>query len=162
MDWDQYFMTMCYLVAMRSKDERTWVGSVIVGPDNEIRSTGYNSLPRGMDDSIKARFEKPAKEFLVEHAERNGIYNAARMGIDIKGCKLYVNKHICSQCARGAQQSGISEVIIHEAFPGNCCEHDEDIFYARMILDEGGVKLRYWNGQILQIQGRAKGDDIQF
>ena len=36
------YMTMAYLVAMQSKDERTWIGAVIVGPDNEVRSTGYN------------------------------------------------------------------------------------------------------------------------
>lgn len=30
MNWDQYFMNMAYLVAMKSKDERTWIGAVIV------------------------------------------------------------------------------------------------------------------------------------
>ena len=31
------------------------VGAVIVGPDNEIRSTGYNSFPRGIRDDVPER-----------------------------------------------------------------------------------------------------------
>ena len=61
--WDDYFMTMVYLAAMRSKDESTHIGAVIVGPDNEVRSTGYNSFPRGMNDDIKKRQKRPEKYF---------------------------------------------------------------------------------------------------
>ena len=42
--WDQYFMTMAYLISMKSKDPSTRVGAVIVGKDHEIRSTGYNGF----------------------------------------------------------------------------------------------------------------------
>lgn len=41
-------MTMVYLVAMRSKDESTHIGAVVVGEMKEIRSTGYNSFVRGI------------------------------------------------------------------------------------------------------------------
>ena len=50
--WDQYFMTLAYLVSMRSKDDSTHIGAVIVGPDNEVRSMGYNGFPRGIQDWI--------------------------------------------------------------------------------------------------------------
>lgn len=61
--WDDYFMTMVYLVAMKSKDESTHIGAVIVGPDNEIRSTGYNSFPRKMNDGLEERQKRPQKYF---------------------------------------------------------------------------------------------------
>ena len=44
--WDQYYLEICKVVAARSKDPNTQIGSVIIGPNHEIRSTGYNSFPR--------------------------------------------------------------------------------------------------------------------
>ena len=44
MNWSEYFYEMANLVAKKSKDQSTQIGAVIVGPDNEIRSTGYNSF----------------------------------------------------------------------------------------------------------------------
>jgi len=43
--WDQYFLRMASLVASRSKDRSSKVGAVVVGPDNEVRSVGYNGFP---------------------------------------------------------------------------------------------------------------------
>jgi deoxycytidylate deaminase len=33
-----------------SKDPRTRVGAVIIGPDREVRSTGFNGFPHGIVD----------------------------------------------------------------------------------------------------------------
>ena len=74
--WDQYFMTMAYLAATKSKDKSTTVGAVVVGPDNEIRTTGYNSFVRGFNEEPR-HHERPLKYEVTEHAERNAIYNAA-------------------------------------------------------------------------------------
>jgi len=52
------------------------IGCVIVGPNHEIRSTGYNSFPRGIRDDVPERLERPAKYLWLEHAERNAICNA--------------------------------------------------------------------------------------
>lgn len=116
-DWDELYITMCYLVGMRSKDTHTHVGSVIVDSDNVLVSTGYNSLPRGIEiDESASRLsrENGEKYFWIEHAERNAIYNAARRGTTLKNCKIYVPWIPCTDCARGIVQTGISEVIIHQ------------------------------------------------
>jgi deoxycytidylate deaminase len=84
MNWTEYFLGIAEQVKLKSKDESTQIGAVIVGIDNEILSTGYNSFPRGMDDSKKERQERPEKYFWFEHAERNVIYNAARIGVSLK------------------------------------------------------------------------------
>ena len=112
-DWDQYFMTMCYLAASRSQDSSTHAGAVIVRQDNSVVSTGYNSPPRGMNIGDVPQ-ERPHKYFYMEHGERNAIYNAAKHGTDLDGCKLYVNFLPCADCARAIVQSGISEVIVHK------------------------------------------------
>ena len=140
-DWDTYFMQLARDVASRSKDQSTRIGAVIVGPDKEIRSTGYNSFPRGVIDSIPARQDRPLKYLWMEHAERNAIYNAARMGTSLKGCTMYVSHWPpCPDCARAISQSGLSCVVV-ETFevPERWAEHMD---IAAQILKESGVLVR--------------------
>ncbi len=76
--WDRYYLDVCKVVGARSKDPNTQLGCIIVGPNHEIRSTGYNSFPRGIRDDVPERLVRPAKYLWIEHAERNAICNAAR------------------------------------------------------------------------------------
>ncbi len=149
--WDQLYITMCYLVGMRSKDDKTHVGSVIVDKDNILVSTGYNSLPRGIEvdkEGKRVSREGGEKYFWVEHAERNAIYNAARRGIALKGCKLYVPWSPCADCARAIIQSGISEVVVHKngqdfydrMTDGRWKESSER---TRIMFEESGVKFKF-------------------
>jgi dCMP deaminase len=48
--WDDYFMAISYLSAMRSKDPSTQVGACIVNTDRRIVGIGYNGFPRGCSD----------------------------------------------------------------------------------------------------------------
>lgn len=43
--WDDFFVSMAKLTATKSKDRSRKIGAVIVGPDNEVRSIGYNGFP---------------------------------------------------------------------------------------------------------------------
>ena len=116
-DWDQLYITMCYLVGMRSKDDHTHIGSVIVDSDNVLVSTGYNSLPRGIESESGGKRlsrEEGEKYYWIEHAERNAIYNAARRGTIMKSCKIYVPWMPCADCARAIIQTGVAEVITHK------------------------------------------------
>jgi dCMP deaminase len=112
MEWDQYFIEMATLVSKKSKDRSTKVGCVIVGPNHEVRTTGYNGFCRGINDDIDERHDRPEKYFWVEHAERNAIYNAARNGIPLEGCTAYVSNLLpCADCTRGMIQSGIKRIM---------------------------------------------------
>ncbi len=113
-NWDQYYLEVCRVVALRSKDPNTQIGCVIVGPAHEIRSTGYNSLPRGIRDDVPERLERPTKYLWMEHAERNAIYNAARAGTATESCTLYVEIMPCMDCARAIVQAGIAQVVISQ------------------------------------------------
>jgi dCMP deaminase len=85
---------------------------VLVGKDNSIVSTGYNSFPRGINDDIDERQERPEKYFWFEHAERNAIYNAARIGVSTLGTTMYMTCDIsCADCARGIISAGITKVV---------------------------------------------------
>jgi len=150
-DWDQLYITMCYLVGMRSKDDKTHVGSVITDSDNVLVATGYNSLSRGIEvdgEGKRLSREEGEKYYWIEHAERNAIYNAARRGTVLKGCKIYVPWLPCADCARGIIQTGVSEVIIHKNGQDFYDEHtngkwiDSHKRTTDMFL-EAGVRLRY-------------------
>ena len=47
LSWDQYFMGMAHLSAMRSKDPNTRVGACIVNPQKRVVGLGYNGFPYG-------------------------------------------------------------------------------------------------------------------
>lgn len=138
--WDRYFMTMAYLVAMKSKDESTHCGSVIVDDMNHIVSTGYNSFVRGINDNVPERQLRPAKYMWFEHGERNAVYSAAYRGISTKGCKIYVTGIPCADCARAIVQAGIKEVIIQERKEFGK-EWEESCKVTLEMFEEAGVKL---------------------
>jgi dCMP deaminase len=112
-NWHKFYIGLAQLWSLKSKDMSTGVGAIIVGPDHEQRSAGYNGFPRGVDDTIEKRHDRPLKYEFTEHAERNAIYNAARVGTPINGCVMYLNwwPLPCPDCARALIQAGITEVI---------------------------------------------------
>lgn len=151
------FMTMAYVVARGSKDARTKLGAVVVGPDNEIRATGCNSFPRGLDDEVSERQDQPEKDFWFEHAERNAIFNAVRVGVSLKGCALYTQRTPCEACARAIVQAGIAKVIIHAPWAGD----ERDMHpRTRTMFDECGVVFDVWDGEVLAPSGWRRGDVI--
>ncbi len=109
--WNYRFMAIAQDLAKWSKDHSTGVGCIIVGPDKEIRSGGYNGFPRGVNDEIAERYERPLKYAFTEHAERNAIYNATLYNASLRGCVMYVTLPSCPDCARSIIQTGIKEVI---------------------------------------------------
>ena len=142
-DWDSRFMNLARHIATWSKDRSRQVGCVIVGPDNEIRAYGFNGFPRGVDDDAEGRHARPAKYKWTEHAERNAIYNAARIGTPLQGCRMYLPWFPCMDCARAVVQSGIAELI---------CERPDlsdpqwggDFADVPLLLEEAEVRIRWW------------------
>jgi len=144
--WDKRFMNLVDLVATWSKDTSTQVGAVIVDNENTILSVGYNGFPRGVDDSIEERFERPQKYMYTEHAERNAIYNAVRDGLQLKGAKIYIPWCSCSDCARAIIQSGIKTVVMREP-DYDVPKWGEHFKIAIEMYNESGVKVIYYNDE---------------
>ena len=146
MDWDTYFMLEAYIAAIKSKDTRTQVGACIVNSDNSIIAKGYNGPCRGEHDENIDIYQKPLKNFLFEHAERNAIYSLSRNGIVGKGCVLYCNLHPCVDCARGIIQTGIIEIILHYNFP-DAHNFTESQRAAKDLLLRTKLPVRWWYGK---------------
>lgn len=138
--WDSRWMALAQLVATWSKDRGRKVGAVIVGPDNEVRSTGFNGIPRGVDDDVEERHDAASGEkyLWVSHAERNAIYNAALLGVSTKGCTIYVPWYPCIDCAKAIVQSGIGRIVCFEPDLADS-NWGKDFEKSLIILGEGNV-----------------------
>jgi len=143
--WTEYFRQIAHAVKMKSKDKNTQIGAVIAGTHNEIRSTGYNSFPRNIDDFRPERQERPEKYYFMTHAEQNAVINAARIGVSTNGCKMYMTCSIpCADCAKAIINAGIVEIF---------CEHIDEEMETRwgehtkrslVMFKEAGVKVNFY------------------
>ena len=146
MRWVEYFRTLSHTIKLKSKDKYTQIGVVIVGKDHEIVSTGYNSFPRGIDDTMSERQERPEKYFWFEHAERNAIYNAARIGVSTKGTTMYLSCGIpCADCARGIINAGITRIFCERQNITKGTIWPESYERSWEMLEEAGVKVCFYD-----------------
>jgi dCMP deaminase len=139
--WDRRFIELARHIARWSKDPSTKVGCVVVGPDREIRSTGFNGFPRGIDDTSERLGDRDLKYPLICHAEENACMHAARIGVSLKGCAAYVTWPPCTRCARSLVQAGLSEVL----FPDGLDIPDrwqDDFDMSTSMLREAGISVR--------------------
>lgn len=146
--WDEYFMGIASLSALRSKDPNTKVGACIVDDDNKVVSIGYNGMPKGVDET-QLSWNKgeglDSKYLYVCHAEFNAILNT-RNGSALKGCRLYVTLFPCNECAKACVQVGIKEIIYLE----NKYADTIGVQASRKMLELAGIKLRQFNAQELK------------
>ena len=139
-NWNSRFFGLVDTVASWSKDKSMKVGAIIVDSDHNVRSVGYNGFPRGVNDDIESRHERPTKYKFTEHAERNAVYAAARMGTSINECSLYMAWYPCGDCARAIIQAGIIEVYVN----GNKWDRDIDLLVLSRPEDIEDEKDSRW------------------
>ena len=138
LSWDQYFMGMAHLSAMRSKDPNTRVGACIVNPQKRVVGLGYNGFPYGCEDdefpwARDGQFLETKYPYVV-HAELNAILNSIQ---DLHGCTLYVSLFPCNECAKAIIQAGITCVVYesdkYDGTGGNIA--------SKRMFHDAGVKL---------------------
>ena len=141
--WDEYFMGVSKLAAMRSKDPNTQVGACIVSLENKILSMGYNGFPNGCADEDfpwnREGDEVDTKYPYVTHSEMNAILNYR--GGSLEGTKLYVTLFPCNECAKAIIQAGIKTVVYdddkYDGTPSNVA--------AKRLFNAAGI--RYYRYQ---------------
>ena len=138
LSWDEYFMGLAHLSAMRSKDPSTQVGAVIVSGEHRVVSIGYNGFPNGCSDDEfpwdrEGDFGATKYPYVV-HAELNAILNSKN---DLRSCSIYVSLFPCNECAKAIIQSGISRIVYES---DKYADTDATIASKRM-LRAAGVEL---------------------
>ncbi len=138
--WDEYFMAIAKLSAMRSKDPSTQVGACIVSNDNRILSIGYNGAPNGYDDDkfpwAREGENLETKYPYVCHAEMNAILNYRGSKKDLEDAKIYVDLFPCNECAKIIIQSGIKKII----YLSDKYANTDGTIASKKLFDECGVE----------------------
>lgn len=138
MNWGDYYMGFARHAALKSKDS-TKVGAVLVGPDGEVRLTGFNGPPRGVRDLPERRERANGVKYLfAAHAEANLISFAAREGIRTSGCTVYVTHTPCASCARTLIAAGVTRVVCDD---GTTSMPEAEFEAARDMFFEAGVQI---------------------
>ncbi|OGX05805.1 MAG: cytidine deaminase [Omnitrophica bacterium RIFCSPLOWO2_12_FULL_50_11] len=141
-DWDEYFMGIAKVVALRSNCVKRQVAAVLV-KDRRIISTGYNGTPRGVLNCNEGgcprcnqltRSGAKLEECYCSHGEENAITQAAYHGVNIKDSTIYSTYSPCLLCTKMIINSGIKEVVFNEDYP--LAEISVD------LLREAGVEVR--------------------
>ena len=131
LSWDEYFMGLAHLSAMRSKDPSTQVGAVIVDQEHKVVGIGYNGLPIGCsDDEFPWDREGgmlETKYAFVVHAELNAILNST----------LYVSLFPCNECAKAIIQSGIRKIVYEDDKYATA----DNVIASKKMLNAAGVEL---------------------
>ena len=145
--WDEFFMGLASMSALRSKDPSSQVGACIAGPDYKVVSIGYNGMPRHCPEN-KLTWDKDIgtlnnKYLYVCHAEFNAIINA--MGHKLDGCTIYVNLFPCNECAKAIIQSGIKEVVYESDKYANTIP----VKASKRLLKLAGIKVRKYTGRTI-------------
>lgn len=150
--WEEYFMGLAKMSALRSKDPNTQVGACIVGQDKRIKSLGYNGMPIGCDDSKfpwgREGGMLDSKYAFVVHAELNAILNSH--GQNLEGCTLYATLFPCNECCKAIIQSGIKEVVFME----NKYANTDSVKASVRMFESAGVVCREYQktGQEIDIE----------
>jgi dCMP deaminase len=140
--WDEYFMSIARVVAMRSNCVKRKVAAVVT-LDRRIISTGYNGTPRGVRNCNEGgcprcnEFAPGGKDLgdcLCSHAEENAITQAAYHGVSVRGATLYTTLCPCLMCTKMIINSGILEVVYNADYPVG--------EVSLRLLQEAGIKSR--------------------
>ena len=150
--WDEYFMGVAKMSALRSKDPNTQVGACIVSVDNKILSMGYNGLPIGCsdDDFPWAREGEPLnnKYMYTAHSELNAILNYRGGSLD--NAKMYVTLFPCNECAKAIIQAGIKTIVY------DCDKYAEtaSVIASKRMLNAAGVRYYKYEstGRMIEIE----------
>lgn len=159
LNWDEYFMGVAALSAMRSKDPNTKVGACIVDNDNRILSIGYNGAPNGFPDALvpwdtREHADATKTKYPYScHSELNAILNFRGNMRDLQNARIYVHFFPCTDCTKAIIQAGIKEVIYLHDF--DHASKGVNIKASLKMFDECGITYRKFqatNHQIIKLK----------
>ena len=148
--WDEYFMGLAHLSALRSKDPNTQVGAAIVDENHRVVSVGYNGMPKGCSDDVFPWSREGAilqtKYAFVVHAELNAILNSK---YPVSGCTLYVSLFPCNECAKAIIQAGIRRIV----YESDKYQNTDTTIASRRMLKAAGIELvQLENAVVLHVE----------
>ena len=123
------FIEIAKIVAKESKCISLQVGAVIV-KDNRIISMGYNGTVSGSrncdecfaDGEFTRENHSKWSDSMEIHSEMNALMFAAKNGLAVDGCTMYVTHEPCDQCLKNIIQAGIKKVVYVHPYKKERCQ----------------------------------------
>ena len=140
---DEFGMFVAEVVAKKSKDPNTKVGSCIISNEGELLSIGYNSEPKGWKgnfpwgNNIKEVGEINTKYPYVIHSECNAINNYEGPKDKLENATIYVTLFPCNNCSKQIIQSGIKRVV----YISDKYKDTEDNIKSKILLTRCGIEF---------------------
>lgn len=132
------YLDFAALISQRSPDTSRKTGAIIMNASGKA-VVGCNDFPSGVSIT-EERLQRPLKYVFTEHAERNAIYRAASLGVQLFEATIYVTWFPCAECARAIVQSGITKLVGYEP---DWSEERYNFRDSETILKEGGVEITF-------------------
>lgn len=109
--WNDYWCLQAILISLRSPDNSTQVGSILV-KNNHLISSGYNGAPKGIHPASipwerEGDFGQTKYEW-VSHSEESCILHAKQ---DVNGTDLFCTLHPCNNCMKLIINAGVHRVF---------------------------------------------------
>ena len=157
--WDEYFMKIVEMVALRATCDRGRTGCVITR-DKRILVTGYVGSPLGiahcdevgheMHTVTHADGHQSRHCIRTTHGEQNAICQAARLGVSLEGGTLYAKLAPCYTCAKMLINAGIVRVVCEKDYHG--------AGRSKEVFAEAGVQLKILNPVVETYADMTPGD----
>lgn len=111
--YDIAYMKMAKAIAELSYAEKKKVGAIIVSPEGQVISHGFNGMPTGWDNCCEdvTPDGKLVTKVEVLHAESNALLKSAKSNTSTKNATLYVTLSPCINCAKLIHQADIVRVV---------------------------------------------------
>lgn len=143
-DKAKQYMNVAEAFAQMSKDKSTKVGCIILAAEsNHTLTAGFNGFPRGIDETVESKWERPDKYFFVSHAESNAVSQAAKTGAPLDKSTCVVTMFPCCECCKLLIQSGVSRIITKEPTDELKERWGTSFQYSKQMFQEAGVVLQY-------------------
>lgn len=148
--WDELFFNMVREYRNKSKDPSSQFAAIAVNDNHIPVAFGFNGFPEKVKDTPERYNNRELKYKFVVHAEGNMVALAARRGVALEGCTLYIDTYPCSACCGLLIQSRIKEIVLN----GDSSKHQDiafaerwktDIDVTKTMCEESGVKIRVYH-----------------
>ena len=113
----QMYMDMAKVLASASKDKRLKVGTIIVGKNNNIISSGYNGHTAHIDKPNQ--LPDGTTDPKVRHSEKNALMALTKCNESSVGATMITTHSCCEMCSIDIVDSGIVKFIYNEEYRCN-------------------------------------------
>jgi len=143
-----YFKHLYQYAKNVSKDPSTQNAALLTNDNSGIICMESNNIPSSIPEK-KEYWERPNKYHYVEHAERNVLYKAIKLGVQTEGLTMYCPLFACPDCARAIIQCGIKRVIGHKQYFDITPDRwKESVGIGIELLKQAGVECVVWSGHV--------------